>query len=340
MKHTLSLPRICPWLLAGAVACAHGASYGVNAKWPLPGEGGWDYPSIDSERHLLYLSRATHVSVVDTKTGAAVAEIGDTPGVHGIALAGDLGRGFISVGKADRVKVFDLATRAVIADIDVGMKPDAILYDPFSHQVFAFNGQCASASVIDAATNAVVETVDLGGAPEFARTDGKGRIYVNLEDRNQLAELDAASRKVIARWPLPGCDRPTGLALDAANRRSFSVCSNAVMSILNTASGASVAVVPIGHGVDGAEFDPGSRDVFSANGEGTLTIVHETDPDHYAVAQTLPTARGARTIALDRKTHRLYLPTAQFGATQAAPGERPPILPGTFFVLVVAPAGR
>ena len=141
MKHTLSLPRICPWLLAGAVACAHGASYGVNAKWPLPGEGGWDYPSIDSERHLLYLSRATHVSVVDTKTGAAVAEIGDTPGVHGIALAGDLGRGFISVGKADRVKVFDLATRAVIADIDVGMKPDAILYDPFSHQVFAFNGR-------------------------------------------------------------------------------------------------------------------------------------------------------------------------------------------------------
>jgi YVTN family beta-propeller protein len=270
-----------------------------------------------------------------------VGDIGDTPGVHGIAIAADVGRGYISAGKADQVKVFDLATRKVIAGIAVGAKPDAILYDQGTRQIFAFNGHSNDVSVIDASTDRVIDTVALGGAPEFARADGEGNVFVNIEDKNELVQLSAKTRKVIARWNLPGCEGPTGLALDAANHRSFSVCANAVMTILNTSTGNAIATLPIGKGVDGADFDSDSHNAFSANGEGTLTIVHESDPDHFAVIQTLSTARGARTVALDPATHELFLPTADFGAatpTLLDAHPKPPILPGSFFVLAVAPA--
>jgi YVTN family beta-propeller protein len=318
-------------------AQAAAASYRIADRFPIGGDGKWDYPSVDSTMQRLYLSRGTHVVVVDTQSGHIAGDIADTPGVHGVALAPELGRGYISMGKSDRVKVFDLKTLAVIAIVEVGAKPDAILYEPQSRQVFAFNGHSNNASVIDAASNKVVATIALGGAPEFARTDGAGNVYVNIESTNELVALDAKRQKVTARWSLPGCDGPTGLALDAVHHRSFSVCANSKMSILDLKSGRSVATLPIGAGVDGAEFDADSENVFSANGEGTLTVVHEQDPDHFTVAQTLATARGARTIALDASRHRLYLPTARFEELASAQAAEPksPALPGSFFVLVI-----
>jgi DNA-binding beta-propeller fold protein YncE len=309
-------------------------------RWALGGDGGWDYPTVDSAAHRLYLSRATRVAVIDTRTGKAIGEVPDTPGVHGIAVAADFHRGYASAGKANAVRVFDLDTLRPIDSIPVGAHPDAIVYDPASHEVVTLNGEDNSASVIDVAKNKVIGTIALPGAPEFARSDGAGHVFVNIEDKNEVAVLDLASQKVTAVWPLTGCERPTGLALDARNSRSFSGCGNAVMVVSDTRLGKSIATLPIGHGVDGVEFDALLQNAYSANGEGTLTVVHEgPDPEDFAVAETLPTARGARTIALDAATHRLYLPTAQFGPTPAASAEtprpRPPILPDTFEVLVV-----
>jgi YVTN family beta-propeller protein len=310
-------------------------TYGISNKFNVGGEGKWDFPSVDSASHRLYLSRGTHVMIVDTESGKVVGDIPDTPGVHGIAIASDLGRGYISVGKSNQVKVFELATNRVIASIDVGSKPDAILYDLPTHQIFAFNGHSNNASVIDAKTLSVVDTIALGGGPEFAQADGSGAIFVNIEDKNQIAQLDARKHKVTARWPLPGCEGPTGLALDVAHHRSFSVCANAKMTVLDTMSGNSIATLPIGARVDAAVFDPGRQDAFSANGDGTLTVVHESDSNHFAVAQIVRTALGARTIALDATTHKMYLPSASFDPAKRTKDEDDGILPGTFAVLVV-----
>jgi len=340
MNNSILLTVCIAALLAGAVPAGAGhvdaPSYRVAERFPIGGDGKWDYPSVDSTTQRLYLSRGTHVVVVDTQTGHIAGDILDTPGVHGIALAPELGRGYISMGKSDRVKVFDLKTLDVIATVEVGAKPDAILYEPQTRQVLVFNGHSSNASVIDAAANKVVATIALGGAPEFARADGGGNVYINIESTNELAALDAKRRKVTARWPLPGCEGPTGLALDSVHHRSFSACANSKMSILDLNTGRSVATIPIGAGVDGAEFDADSQNAFSANGEGTLTVVHEEDPEHFMVAQTLSTARGARTIALDASRHRLYLPAARFETAATEAGEpKGPVAPGSFFVLVV-----
>jgi YVTN family beta-propeller protein len=320
-----------------AMAGAAAAPYRIADTLPVGGDGKWDYPTVDSASERLYLARETHVVVVDTRNGKIAGDIPQTLGVHVIALAPNLGRGYISVGKSNQVKVFDLKTLAVLATIDVGAKPDAILYEPVTRDVLVFNGHGNSANVIDTASDKVIATVPLGGAPEFARSDGAGKVFVNLESTNELAALDAKAWKVVARWPLPGCDGPTGLALDTAHARSFSVCANSKMSILDLGTGRSVATLPIGAGVDGAEFDPESQTVFSANGEGTLTVVHEDDPDHFAVVQTLRTAPGAKTVALDSIRHRLYLPTARFEAsagTHEGESKGTPV-PGSFHVLVV-----
>jgi YVTN family beta-propeller protein len=332
------LSAACVTILVASTAAAGSVPYRIAESFPVGGDDKWDYPSVDSAAQRLYLSRGTHVVVVDTQTGQIVGDITDTPGVHGIALATDLGRGYISLGKEDRVKVFDLKTLEVIASVEAGAKPDAITYEPKTRQVFVFNGHGGNSSVIDAATNKVVATIALGGAPEFARADGTGNVYVNIESTNELVELDAARKQVTARWPLPGCEGPTGLALDAAHHRSFSVCANMKMSILDLHTGRAVATVPIGGGVDGAEFDAASQNAFSANGDGTLTVVHEEDPEHFAVGQTLPTARGARTITLDSTRHQLYLPAARFEEpVTAQSGEsKGSVVPGSFFVLVIA----
>jgi YVTN family beta-propeller protein len=322
-------------IVSGAQA-VHAETYRLVDKFPIGGEGKWDYPALDPASHRLYLSRATHVLVVDTGNGRVVGEIADTPGVHGIAIASDLGRGYISVGKSNQVKVFDTNTLKVLATLEVGSKPDAILYDEPSHQVFAFNGHSSNVSVIDAKALATVATITLGGAPEFAQSDGNGAIFVNIESKNELAALDARQHKVIAHWPLPGCEGPTGLALDTAHHRSFSVCANAKMTILDTLTGQAIATLPIGAHTDGAAFDKERQDAFSANGDGTLTVVHESDANHFAVAQTVATAPGARTIALDSTSHKLYLPTASFAPVAGAKGDSDDsILPGTFVVLIV-----
>jgi YVTN family beta-propeller protein len=337
MNKSILLAACVAGLIAGA-APALAATYRVADKFPIGGDGKWDYPSIDSTAQRLYLSRATHVVIVDTQTGHIAGDIPDTPGVHGIALAPALGRGYVSVGKSDQVKIFDLKTLAVIATIQTGSKPDAIVYEPITRRVFVFNGHSSNATVIDAASNKVVATIALQGAPEAARTDGAGKVYVNLENTNEFLSLDAQRQKVSGRWPLPGCDGPTGLAIDSAHRRSFSACANKKMSILDMDTGRAIATLPIGGGVDGAEFDADTGNAFSANGEGTLTVVHEADPEHFTVDQTLATARGARTIALDATRHRLYLPTARFEeTTSAARADEPkgPVTPGSFFVLVV-----
>jgi len=336
---TISLLALLIGSLGAQAAEPARPPYSVADRFALGGEGGWDYPSVDPATHLLYLSRADHVAVVDTATGKEIADIPDTPGVHGIALAPALNRGYISCGKADFVKVFDLKTRAVLAEIKTEAGPDAILYEPATQRVFAFNGHGHSATVIDAKNNAVVATIPLGGKPEFAHTDGRGHVIVNIEDTAELVALDAMTATLKSRWPLPGCEEPSGLGFDVAHHRSFSTCGNQVLAIIDTDSGKPVASVPIGKGVDGAEFDPASQTLFSANGEGTLTVVRELKPDVYTVQQTLETQRGARTIALDSATHKLYLPTADFGPMPAPtadnPHPRPPVVGGSFVVLVV-----
>jgi DNA-binding beta-propeller fold protein YncE len=337
MKHSRYL--LLALLALSLHARAEDVPYRMTGRLAIGGEGGWDLLSIDPSTHLLYLSRADHVTVVDTASGKIAGEIADTPGVHAIALAPELNRGFITCGRANVVKVFDLKTRAVLASVPTGDGPDAILYEPGTQRVFAFNGRGKSATVIDARSNAVLATIALAGKPELARADGRGNVFVNIEDTAELAQIDARAASLKARWPLPKCEEPSGLALDAAHRRGFSTCGNQILAVTNLDSGRSVASVPIGKGVDGGEFDPATQDVLSANGEGSITVVRELGPDQYTVLQTLDTQRGARTIVLDTATHRLYLPTADFGpvppVTAENPRPRPPPVPGTFVVLVV-----
>jgi DNA-binding beta-propeller fold protein YncE len=329
----LYLLALCTQLAAAEEA------YTVDTRITLAGEGGWDYLIVDGNAQRLYIARATRVAVIDLATAQGLAEIPDTPGVHGIALAPDLNRGYISCGQSNVVKVFALDSRAILASIQVGDGPDAIVYEPVTQRVFAFNGRGHSATVIDAHTNLVVATIPLAGKPEFARADERGNVFVNIEDTAELARIDARTASVTGRWPLAHCQDPTGLAIDAVHRRGFSTCGNETLAITNLDTGAAVANLPIGRGVDGAAFDPDSQTIFSSNGEGTLTIVSELTPDHFVTAQTLVTQRGARTIALDPITHRLYLPTAQLAPPAAASAENPHTRPvpvaGTFVVLVV-----
>ena len=327
----------CGLLLAGSVASAQ--EYKVIKKVALGGEGGWDYLRVDAEARRLYISRSTRVMVVDADTLAPVGEIPDTPGVHGIAIASDLGRGFTSNGRDDSVTIFDLGTLKPLGRVKTGTNPDAILYDVLTHRVFAFNGRSGDVTVIDAKEGTVAGTISIGGKLEFGVTDGAGRIFVNVEDKGQIAVLDARVMKVLARWPL-GCEEPSGLALDLAHRRLFSVCDNKQMAVVDADKGRVVAKVAIGEGPDAAGFDPERQLAFSSNGgDGTLTVVHERSPEKFKVIQTLATQRSARTMVLDPKTHNIYLAAAEFGErpspTPEQPRPRPPVLPGSFTVLVV-----
>jgi len=326
----------------GADAPAPAGSYGVVARYEIGGAGGWDYLSVDEKRHRLYVSRGDHVQVLDTLSGKVVGDLPGTAGVHGIAIAGDLGLGFTSNGRAGSVTVFDLDTLAVVDTVKVtGENPDAILYEPFSKRVLTFNGRSANVTAIDAKTRKVVGTLAVSGKPEFAVSDERGRAFVNIEDKNTLAVIDMASFSVSKEWPLGSCDSPTGLAIDRGRNRLFSVCGNRKMIVVDAASGKVVQELPIGDGVDGVEFDSRLGLAFSANGEGTLTVVKGDDAGRFSVAETVATQKRARTIALDSSTHRLYLPTASFGpapapsATQANP--RAPMLPDSFVILVLAP---
>jgi YVTN family beta-propeller protein len=315
------------------------AGYHVINQYKLGGEGGWDYLTIDAKARRLYVSHATHVLVVDADTGAVVGDIPDTPGVHGIAVVEEAGKGYVSSGRSSAVTVFDLKTLKTLGQIQVGKNPDAIIYDDASRRVFTMNGGSDDATAIDVQTDAVAGTLALGGRPEFAVADGRGHVFVNLEDKSAIVEFDSRRLAVGARWPIAPAEEPSGLAFDGKHRRLFSVGSNKLMAVVNADTGKVVTTVPIGGGVDAAAFDPETGLVFSSNGDGTLTVVHEDSPDKYTVVENVATQRGARTLALDPKTHRVYLTTAEFGPPPPPTPERPrpraSIVPGTFTLLVV-----
>ncbi|HEY3039289.1 MAG TPA: hypothetical protein VGJ66_11160 [Pyrinomonadaceae bacterium] len=312
--------------------------YHLLKKFVLGGEGGWDLLAVDSAAHRLYISRATHVMVVDTDSGAIVGDIANTPRVHGIAIAPEFGKGFITNGGDATVTIFDLKTLKPSSQVKVGQNPDAILYDPVSKRIFAFNGNSKDATAIDAGTGTVAGTLALGGKPELAVADERGRVYVNLEDKSQIVAIDSRKLKIEATWPLAPGEEPTGIAMDRKHRRLFVTCSNKLMAVVNADNGKLLTTLPIGSGVDGAAFDSDKQLAFSSNGDGTLTVVREDSPDKFSVAENVVTQRGARTLDLDQKTHRVFLVTAEFGPTPAPtverPRPRPPMLPGTFTLLV------
>jgi DNA-binding beta-propeller fold protein YncE len=330
-----------PKKAAPAKAAPAKTDYHVAKEIPIGGEGGWDYLTVDSAARRLYISHNTKVVVVDVDNDKKVGEIGNLSGVHGIAVAPDLGRGFISNGRSSMITIFDLKTLATLSEVkSTGENPDAILYDPFSSQVFAFNGRSKNATVLDAKTGKVTGTIELGGKPEFSTSDAAGKVFVNIEDKSEVVELGAKDLAVKARWPLAPCEEPSGMAIDRKHHRLLIGCSNKLAAVVNTESGKVVTTVPIGDGVDANAFDPGTNLGFSSNGEGTLTVIKEETSDKFTVEGNVPTRRGARTMALDEKTHNIYLATAQFGPAPAATAEqprpRPTILPDSFVILVVS----
>jgi DNA-binding beta-propeller fold protein YncE len=313
--------------------------YRVQATFSVGGDGSWDYLRLDADGSRLFVPRGTHTMVLDTKTGKKLGDIPDTQGVHGVALAEEQGKGFTSNGRSGTLTVFDLKEYKTVGTVKVGDNPDSILFEPTTKHVFAFNGRSKDATVVDAESLKVLGTIPLGGKPEFSVADGVGKVFVNIEDTSELLRLDAKSMKVEERWTLAPGQEPSGLAFDGAHKRLFAVCSNEKMIVVDSETGKVLATPAIGKGTDGAGFDPAGF-AFSSNGDGTLTVV-SAKGDTYEVVQTLPTAARARTCAVDVKSRRVYLPTAEFEAAPAAkPGERPgrpTMKPGTFKVVVVAP---
>jgi DNA-binding beta-propeller fold protein YncE len=325
--------------VVGALAAAAPGYRLVNA-YKVGGDGGWDYLTADAAARRLYISRATHVLVLDLDSGKTVGDIADTPGVHGIALAPELGRGFISNGREGTVSIFDLKTLATSSKVKVGDNPDAILYDPATKRVFTFNGKSQDSTAIDATNGTVLGTIKLDGKPEFAASDGKGGIFVNIEDKSELTAINANKLEVKTKWPLAPCQEPSGLSMDKKNRRLFVGCDNKMMAVVNADTGKVLATPAIGEGVDATAFDEGTGLAFASCGEGMLTVVREDSPEQFSVAESVPTQQGARTMALDSKTHNVYVVTAKLGPPPAAttdnPHPRRSILPDSFVVLVLA----
>lgn len=314
------------------------SGYHLLKKIEVGGEGGWDYLFADSDAHRLYVSHSTKVVVIDTKTEKVVGEIPNVKGVHGVAVAGEFGRGFISDGRDDAVMIFDLKTLKTLDTVKVGKNPDCVMYDAATKRVFAFNRGASSATAIEAKDGKVAGTIDLGGHPEFAAADGKGMVYVNLDDKSEVVAIDSRSLAVKNRWSVAPGEDCSGMAIDRKTRRLFVVCGNQKMIVMNADNGKVVADLPIGDGTDAAGFDPDTRLAFSSNGEGSLSVVREDAGDKFSVAETVTTQRGARTMALDAKTHKIYLATANFGETPAPmperPRPRPAIVPDSFVILV------
>ena len=333
----LTIPLLCA---AMPLLCAAADGPQVTARWSLPGSGGWDYLTMDAPMHRLFITRGDHVDVVDAKSGALLGQVPKLSGVHGVALAPDLKRGFASNGRSNSVTEFNYDTLQVLREVPVpGMNPDAILYDPGTHRLFTFNGRSKDATVLDAASLKVLATIPMPDKPEFAATDGKGQVFVNIESApGQLVVIDTQKLTVKSTWTLTGCDEPSGLALDAAHGRLFSVCGDKVMAVTDAASGKAVARVEIGKGPDAVVFDGARKRVVVSNGEGTMTIVRIEAGDKYVVAATLPTQAGARTMTVDPTTGRLYTVTASFGPAPAPTPQQPrprgEMVPDSFTVLV------
>jgi YVTN family beta-propeller protein len=336
--------RLAVLMVSGAIALQNataGDAYKFLNEIPIGGEGGWDILTIDSAAKRLYLSHATKVVVVDLEKNAVAGEITDTPGVHGFIPIPELQRGFSTNGRENKSSVVDLATLKTTSKIDTGDGPDAFAYDAKHGELYIFNHKGGSATVIDAKSTKVVATIQLGGEPEFGISDdAAGKVYVNLEDKSEVAVIDAAKHEVVTRWPLAPGTEPTGIAFDAAHHRLFSTCHNKMMEMLDTTNGKVVGSVPIGAGVDGCAFDDATQLAFASCGEGTTTIAKE-DGDKLTLVQTLKTERSARTMAIDPKTHRIYLPSAQFEPpatpTPGASPTRPKMVPNTMKLLVYGP---
>lgn len=322
-----------------AAAPAPGPSgYQLLKTIKLGGEGFWDYLAFDSPTRRLFISRGTKVVVLDVDSEKVVGEIPNTTGVHGIALAPDLGDGYTSNGGAGTITIFDMKTLQVIGQAQAEKNPDAIVYDPASKRVFAMNGLSASATAIDAKTGMVVGTIPLNGKPEFAVADGAGHVYVNIESKSEEVQIDSQNLVITARWPLAPCQGPSGLAIDREHHRLFAGCHNKVMVVVDADSGKVIASPPIGLGVDANQFDPGTGFAFASTGSGVLTVVHEDSPDKFSLVEDVPTQTGARTMALDPKTHEVFLVTAQFAPPPAPTPENPHprggMVPDSFVVLV------
>jgi len=338
MRSTLAAVLI---LLSVSLA-ANAQHYKVTGNIPIPGEGGWDYLYADSAGRTLYVAHNTVVDVVNLDSEKPVGKISGMKHVHGIAVAHSLNRGFISDGGSGEVVVFNLKTHAVVQKVKAGVNPDGILYDPGSKRVFAFNGGSKDATAIDAATGKVLGTIALGGKPEFPATDVKGNVYDNIEDKSEIVRLDPHTLKIKQTWSVAPCEEPSGLVFDVPARRLFSVCDNKLMAVVDADSGKVVATVPIGEGPDAAGYDAARKLVFSSNGhDGTLTVVKQESADKYTVAETVPTEKSARTMALDTKTGKIYLAAAKLGPppppSKEHPHPYPSIVPGTFHLLVVSP---
>lgn len=318
------------------------SGYRVINKIPLPGDGGWDYLSVDEAGNRLFVSHGSVVQVVDLTTGKLAGTVEETPGVHGIAIAPELNKAFISVGREASVRIINLKTLQLITDVKVtGENPDAIMYDQFSKRVFVFNGRSSNATVLDATTNKVIGTIALEGKPEFPVSDNNGKVYVNIEDKSLISVIDVKTLKVEKSWPIAPGEEASGLALDNITHRLFAVCSNKLMVVVDAIDGHVVTNLPIGGGCDGVKFDPVLKRAYSSNGEGTMTVVQELNKDSFKVAETVTTMPGARTLAVDIKTHHIYMSVAEYNpsteATASDPRPRRTTKPGSFVILDIAP---
>jgi YVTN family beta-propeller protein len=310
--------------------------YRLGQEVSLPGDEFWDYLTADGNGKRLFVAHGTRVQVLNLTDNKLAGEIADTPGVHGVALADDLGRGYISAGRSGMIVVFDLKSLARLQEIKAtGDNPDAILYDAFTHKIFSFNGRGRNVTVIDAKTNEITATIAVDAKPEAGVTDLAGHVYLNLEDKHSIAVIDAKKAVLEKTWPLAGCEEPSGLAIDRKHQRLFSVCGNKIMAIVDAKSGRMVTTVPIGARVDGTVFDAKTELAFASGGDGTMTIVHEDTPDKYSVVQTVTTKVGARTLTLDETTHKVYTATAKFNIDPAKPNQRPTVEPGSFSILTL-----
>lgn len=328
-------------LLCSAVLPLESQSYHIARRYTLGGNGGWDYLALDTVSHRLFIAHQDRVIVVDPDSGKVLGEIPGLNPAHGVAFAYEAGHGFATSGADSTVTMFDLKSLRVLGHTMVPPDDDAVLYDPATKRIFTFNGDAHSATAIDAASGKRVGDIELGASPEFGVSAGDGKLFVNLEDKNAVAELDAAAMRVKRQWSIAPCESPTGLAIDRAHHLLFSGCRNKLMAISDATNGALVTTVPIGQGVDACRFDPGTQLAFASNGDGTLTVIHEDTSGSFTVVANVATKRGARTMELDPKTHRVFTATADFGPPRAAtaqqPRPRPTVVPGTFTLLVLDP---
>ena len=336
MRRILSL--ILAAAAIAAVPAAAQKSYKLADRTKLGGEGGWDYLTYDPDGSRVFITRGTHVMVVDAKTLKPTGDITGLQGIHGVALAPELGKGYITSGGDNMLVVFDLKTLAVLDKVKVGERPDAVLYDASAKRVYTFNAKTQDSSVFDAKTGKVIGSVPLGGKPETGVADGKGNVYVNIEDKSEIVRIDTVKLTVAEHYPMAGCDEPSALAFDVAHRRLFAGCASKVVAVVDPDAGKLVTTVDIGGGVDAGAFNPKTQQIFmSCGADGVVTVIHEDSPDKYSVVQNVPTAKGARTMALDEKSSTVYTVTAQFDPTPPPAGQRRKMLPDTFELLVVRP---